>query len=352
VTIRLVVVADSRFVREALTRVMADEPDIAVVGTADTGEEFLARLDEWRPDVVTLDLVMPGMGGLAALDRLMAVRPTPVIILSSQAGEGAPLTLEALSRGAADFIDKEAHRLVDFQALRAVLLAKIRSLAAPRPDETAAPPPMGAATGAGPAVAVGRGPLALIAIGASTGGPGAIEQILRTLGTRPTVPIAIVQHMPPGFTAAFAERLDRHLPFPVREALDGAPLESGTIHIAPAGLHLRADRRANGVAARLDSHPTTAAHRPSVDVLFSSVAAAVGERSVAVLLTGMGRDGAEGMAALARAGGRTIAQSAATCIVYGMPRAAVELGAAREVLPLGAIGPRLGELMAANAAAG
>jgi two-component system chemotaxis response regulator CheB len=350
VTIRLAVVDDSRFVREALSRVMADEPDITLVGTAETGEDLLARLDEWRPDVITLDLAMPGMGGLATLDRIMAVRPTPVIILSSKAGEGAPLTLEALSRGAADFIDKEAYRLVDFQALRAVLMAKIRSLSAPRPVETAAPPPVGAMTGAVPAVAAGRSRLALIAIGASTGGPGAIEQILRTLGTRPTVPIAIVQHMPPGFTTAFAERLDRQLPFPVREALDGAPLEIGAVHIAPAGLHLRADRRTDGVAARLDPHPTAVAHRPSVDVLFSSVAAAVGERSVAVLLTGMGRDGAEGMAALARAGGLTIAQSAATCIVYGMPRAAVELGAAREILPLGTIGPRLGELMALNAA--
>lgn len=201
--VRLAIVDDARFIRDALRRLLATEPRIAVVGTAASGAELLRHLDAWSPDVVTLDLEMPELDGLETLDRLMADRPLPVVILSTRSGAGAPQTIEALARGAVDFIDKEAYSLVDFEALRSVLVQKILTVA--RPQET----------GRG-AVPAGEGPGAipnqrfdLVVIGASTGGPRAVETVLGDLGHSVPVPIVVVQHMPPGFTEAFAARLDQ-----------------------------------------------------------------------------------------------------------------------------------------------
>jgi len=335
--VRLAIVDDALFVREALKRLLADEPRIEIVGQAATGEELLARLDEWRPDVVTLDLNMPGIGGLATLDRLMASNPLPVIILSTHSGQGAPVTVEALSRGAVDFIDKEAYSLVDFGALRSVLVEKLLHVVHARRD--GARRPSGATTGEF-AIAQSQS-LELLVVGASTGGPRAIETVLRAFRTPPPFPVVVVQHMPPGFTRAFAERLNRILPVTVRECEADMPLPNGTVTIAPGTLHLRVERvRGGQFVGRLDAEPAEAVHRPSVDVLFES-AVPMGAAVSAVLLTGMGSDGARGMERLHQAGAYTIAQDAATCVVYGMPRAAVERGATREVLPLEEIGPRL-----------
>lgn len=333
--VRLAIVDDALFVREALKRLLADEPRVEIVGQAATGEELLARLDEWRPDVVTLDLNMPGMGGLATLDRLMGVHPLPVIILSTHSGQGAPVTVEALSRGAVDFIDKEAYSLVDFGALRTVLVEKLLHVASARRDAPRTTP--SSTTGE---TTVSQS-VDLVVIGASTGGPRAIETVLRAFPEPPPFPIAVVQHMPPGFTRAFAERLNRLLPMTVRECEADMPLAAGTVTIAPGSLHMRVERKRGGaLLGRLHPEPAEAVHRPSVDVLFESVAA-MGERVCSVLLTGMGSDGARGTERLYQAGGHTIAQDAATCVVYGMPRAAVERAAAREVLPLEEIGMRL-----------
>lgn len=344
--IRVAVVDDSPFVRQALVRLLADESDIDIVGVARTGEELLDHLADWAPDVLTLDLAMPGMGGLATLDRLMAVRPTPVIILSTHSGEGAPMTLEALSRGAADFIDKEAHSLVDFQGLRSVLVTKIRSLvpshdpdAPPAARVEPAPPP------AKPTPVATRSAFEVLVIGASTGGPGAIEQLLDALVDHCPVPVLVVQHMPAGFTAAFAERLDRNLPLTVREASHGVPLEPGTVLIAPAGQHLRIAGADDHFVTELSDEPAGLSHRPAVDELFTSAAQTFGPQALGVLLTGMGRDGADGLLAMFRAGAHTIAEHASSCVVYGMPRAAIELGAAKETVPLDAIGPRVSALL-------
>ena len=350
--IRLAVVDDSRFVRQALVRLVDGEPDVTVVGAAATGEELLEHLDAWQPDVITLDLVMPGMGGLATLTQIMHRRPTPVIILSTQSGEGAPQTLEALSLGAADFIDKEAYSLVDFQALRDVLLGKMRVLAESKGVRRE---PIDDDPALHQVDRLAREPCSevdVVLIGASTGGPGAIERILRNLGGALPVPIAIVQHMPPGFTAAFAERLDRQSPLAVREAADRDPLAAGIVSIAPAGWHMRLAATRSGLRVTLHEEPADVPHRPSVDALFESGADVLGERALAVLLTGMGRDGADGMAAVANAGGHTIAQHADTCVVYGMPRAAVALDAAREILPLHHIGGRVAELISSDQTAG
>ncbi len=341
--IRVVVVDDSTFVREGLVRLL-DDPRIEVVGTAATGEELLSNLDEWQPDVISLDLVMPGMGGMAALERVMAQRPTPVIILSSHSGEGAPLTVEALSLGAVDCIDKEAYSLLDFQGLRSVLLDRILAVAhsnvsAPTVDTEASAEEPSADT----KPAAKSYDLALF--GASTGGPRAIEQVLTGLGSQLVAPIAIVQHMPKGFTNAFAARLDRALPLTVKEASNGDPLKPGTVHIAPAGQHLRIAKKNGAFYASLGPMPSDSTHRPSIDVLFGSAAQVAGDRTVAVILTGMGKDGAEGMAMLRAAGAHTIAQSAPSCVVYGMPKAAIALEAVQESLPLDKIAARVSALL-------
>ena len=340
--LRVAVVDDARFVREALARVLGSDARLTVVGVAGTGEELLARFDAWRPDVVTLDLEMPGQGGLATLDALMARRPVPVVILSTHSGEGAPATLEALSRGAADFVDKEAVSLVDFRAVREVLVAKLLQVAG-RFDAGGA-----VALPALPAVPAGepgaRGTVDLITIGASTGGPKAVETVLAGLGGAPGSAVAVVQHMPEGFTAAFAERLRRTLGFPVAEAQDGEPVVRGEARIAPAGRHLSVVAGGDGLVLRVDAEPSDALHRPSVDVLFRSAARAAGARAIGVLLTGMGSDGAAGLAELRAAGAHTIAQDEATSVVFGMPRAAILAGAACEVLPLPEVGGRLRQL--------
>jgi two-component system chemotaxis response regulator CheB len=342
--VRVAIVDDALFIREGLRRLLGDERAIEVVGAAASGEELLAQLEAWAPDVITLDLHMPGMGGLATLDRLMARRPVPVIILSTHSGAGAPLTVEALGRGAADFIDKEAYSLVDFEALRAVLVEKILHVTGQPPDATPNRTPMAARTEwvRGPGT-VGR--FQLVVIGASTGGPRAVEQLLLELGADVPVPIVVAQHMPPGFTAAFAERLNRNLPLRVVEGAEASRLAAGVAYIAPAGRHTRLLRGPDGPTLTLVDHVPGAANFPSVDELFGSAAAVGGAACVAVLLTGMGRDGALGMAQLWRAGAHTIAQDEGSCVVYGMPRAAVEAGAAREVLPLHAIGSRVRDLL-------
>ncbi len=364
--IRVAVADDSSFIRRALARILSEENGIQLVGTAVSGEELLDHLDRWRPDAIILDLSMPGMGGLPTLDRIMATWPTPVIILSTHSKRDAPQTIEALHRGAMDFVDKQEYSLVDFDALRGVLLEKLRQvtgMAGNEPDDGSLPPGLpspytepgrvsglgmpgmsgilGAWGGSAPA---GEGGIKVVLLGASTGGPPAIERILKDLGASISVPVAVVQHMPAGFTRAFAERLNAYLPLQVREAMDGEALLSGTVYIAPGGMHLSVVWDGSGLKAVLGVEPA-ATHRPSVDVLFASAAVAVGRRAVAVLLTGMGHDGARGMAELRRVGARTLAQDEATSVIYGMPRAAVLAGAVGESLPLGAIGGRVQELL-------
>lgn len=337
--IRVAVADDSSFIRRALARLLDEEPDLELVGAAARGEELLANLELWSPDAIVLDLSMPGMSGLEVLDAIMQRRPTPVIILSTHSRKGAPLTLEALNRGAADFIDKQEHSLLNFDRLRQALVTRLRGLrdGTRNPSAPAVPPRSPA-----PAVRSLLAPEAIV-LGASTGGPPAIERTLSGLGAGVDVPVLVAQHMPPGFTGAFADRLDKSLPIAVREAEDGMPLEAGTVLLTPGGMHLRIvrDERNGELRTRLSK----AGGQSSVNALFRSAAASFGASCVAVVLTGMGNDGAEGMLELAREGALTIAQDEATSIVFGMPRAAIELGAVREVLPLPAIAPRLLEIL-------
>lgn len=351
--LRVAVVDDSTFIRKAITRMLEDHSQIRVVGSAGSGEELLTHLEDWAPDVVTLDLNMPGMGGLATLDRLTALRPTPVIILSTHSGEGAPLTIEALHRGATDFIDKQRYSLVDFGALRNVLLDKIfqvtRTERAPtEPEASSEPEPE--VPSVDPSFPPDPADLAagvydLAVLGASTGGPPALQTILEQIGGSSSVPLVIVQHMPKGFTRAFAERLNAYLPLKVQEARNGERLEPDSVYIAVAGSHLRVRRQGDELVAEVSSLPKSLIHMPSIDVLFESAARASGRRALGVLLTGMGSDGAKGMAALKAAGALTLCQDEKTSVVFGMPRAALALDAVREVASPEAIGHRLRDLL-------
>ncbi len=347
--VRVAVVDDSTFIRKAILRMLEDEPLIEVVGSASSGEELLTHLDDWRPDVITLDLDMPGMGGLEALDRIMRRRPTPVIILSTHSGKGAPLTIEALHRGATDFIDKQQYSLVDFEALRAVLIEKIFHVTDRTPPKEAAAETETTAADPFPNLAAIEVPPAsvfdLIVIGASTGGPPTLQRILEDMGDSVPVPIVIVQHMPVGFTYAFAERLNTYLPLQVGEAHSLEPLLPDTVYIAPAGTHLVISRHDGKLIAETSAFPKGMVHVPSIDVLFDSAAKAAGRRVIGALLTGMGRDGAKGMAALKHRGAYTLCQDESSCVVFGMPRAAIGLGAVIEIATPETMGGRIKDLL-------
>jgi two-component system chemotaxis response regulator CheB len=345
--IRLAIVDDSAFVRKALQRVLQNESGILIVGLASSGEEMINNIHIWRPDVITLDLSMPGMGGLLTLEKIMERRPVPVIILSTHSSKDAPLTIEALHRGAVDFIDKQQYSLVDFDALRKVLVEKIYQVAGTKILKAGhlSPDVETEIQKIRKTIVNAQHSFDAVVIGASTGGPPAIQQILEDLGASLTVPVAIVQHMPVGFTSSFARRLKDHLPFNVQEAADAELFQVGTVYIGPTGSHLRLKKLGNKVCTVLSRYPENLQHRPSADILFQSAAQTYGGRALGVILTGMGNDGAQGMVELSQVGAYTIAQDESSCVVYGMPRVAVELGAVKEILHIEKIGKKISELL-------
>ena len=338
--VRVLVVDDSALVRSVFATELARHEGIEVVGLAP--DPFIARdlILERSPDVITLDLEMPRMDGLTFLRRIMRFRPTPVIVVSSITPEASALALEALAAGAVEVLCKpgSAYSVGD---MTATLAERVRAAARFRPVAA------GAAAGPAPAALAARTDHVL-AIGASTGGTVAIERLLAALpGNAPG--IAITQHMPPQFTGPFAARLRAQTGLDVREATSGAPIVPGVALVAPGNRHLLVQRSGAGWVAEVRDGPRVNRHRPSVDVMFRSVARAAGPRAVGVLLTGMGTDGAEGLLAMKAAGAATIAQDEATCVVYGMPKAAVELGAADRVLPLDRIAPEVLKCASASA---
>jgi two-component system chemotaxis response regulator CheB len=332
--IRVLVVDDSPFVRQALSRMLGAAPDITVIGTAADGAEGYEKVKSLRPDVVTLDVKMPRMDGLEALRRIMADCPVPVLLLSSLTSEGGEVTLRGLELGAMDFVDKstvQGH--MNLLSLADELQAKIRALASvPRSRLIAKAPKVEP-----PAVlpAPSPGGAEVVVIGTSTGGPPALQAIIPRFPEGFATAVLVVQHMPVGFTKSLAERLAARSVLPVREASDGEAVEPGHVLIAPAGRHMKVRRRGGVAKVWLDEEPRSALHRPSVDVLMTSVARAYGRRSLGVVLTGMGSDGVEGLRAIRQAGGRTLAESEETAIIYGMPKAAVEAGVVDLSVPLG-----------------
>jgi two-component system, chemotaxis family, protein-glutamate methylesterase/glutaminase len=339
--VRVLIVDDSAFMRASLTRMVASEPDFEVVGTAPNGTIALEKIESLDPEVVTLDVMMPGLDGLATLRCIMSRFPRPVIMVSASTEKNAEPTLDALSAGAFGCVHKQMSATsLDISHIRSDLISKIRAAARSRrsslTDGIARKPPSSvrsASPSSGPAV---------VAIGASTGGPGALEEILPHLPHDFSLPVVIVQHMPPGYTAPFAARLNRMCAIPVREASQSEELRPGVVYIAPSGRHMRIVRLPSSqLVMYLDSHPENAPHIPSIDVLMKSVADCFGARSMGVILTGMGNDGADGMAAIFRLGGITIGQDEGTCTVYGMPRVCAERGILSRVVPLSEIASQI-----------
>jgi two-component system, chemotaxis family, protein-glutamate methylesterase/glutaminase len=329
--IRVLVVDDSAFVRQALSRMLGGEADIQVVGVAVDGQDGVEKAAALQPDVVTLDIQMPRMGGLEALKRIMAVRPIPVLLLSSLTKEGAGVTLHGLELGAMDFVDKSrVQGNMNLLNLAEELKAKIRALAAVKPH-----PPSALLT---PVVRTeaprGEAQCDIVVIGTSTGGPPALQAIIPRFPGDLVAAVLVVQHMPAGFTKSLAERLDARSEVPVREARDGESVDAGTVLIAPAGTHTKLRKRGSLVRIDLDDEPRASLHRPSIDILMASAARIYGPKVLGVLLTGMGADGVEGLRAIREAGGRTLAESEETCAIYGMPKAAVEAGVVDRSVPL------------------
>jgi two-component system, chemotaxis family, protein-glutamate methylesterase/glutaminase len=343
--IAVLVVDDSAVVRRLVTEVLSEDPAIRVVGAAASGAEALGLAERLAPEVVTLDIEMPGMDGLETLRRLRRRHPRlAVIMFSSLAAPAAAATLEALSLGAADYVTKPGNAGSAGAALAAVrseLVTRIKALA---PRGPRAPAPAGAvrpATGARPAR---TGPHRVLAIGASTGGPDALEQLVRDLPADLPVPVVIVQHMPPTFTRLFAERLDRASQLTVVEGRPGMPLEPGLVVVAPGDFHLLVE--AHGApAVATNQAPRQNGCRPSVDVLFASAAAVFGAGVLACVLTGMGQDGLRGCERLRAAGAEIVVQDEATSVVWGMPGAVAAAGLADRVLPLPALAADLGRAL-------
>jgi two-component system chemotaxis response regulator CheB len=345
--IKVLIVDDSALVRRLLTEMLSSDASITVLGTAHDAYDAREKIKALNPDVLTLDVEMPRMDGLTFLRNLMRLRPMPVIMVSSLTDKGAEVTLDALSIGAVDYLPKPkidlAATLADYKE---ELIAKVKAAASAR---VRAMPATAAAAGAD-AILAKRDPQRqlrtterIIAIGASTGGTEAIKEILIRLP--PDTPgIVITQHIPKLFSGAFARRLDACCQVSVCEAEDGQQILRGHAYVAPGDMHLLLVRDGARYVCRLDEGPPVNRHKPSVDVLFRSVAQQAGRNAIGVILTGMGKDGALGLKEMRDAGARTIAQDEATSIVWGMPGEAVAVGGAADVLPLGDIWSRVLQL--------
>ncbi|MGA2920258.1 MAG: chemotaxis response regulator protein-glutamate methylesterase [Candidatus Sulfotelmatobacter sp.] len=332
--VRVLVVDDSALMRKLIPQMLEADPSIEVVGTAMDGNFCLKKIEELQPHVVTLDLQMPGMNGIDTLKEIMRRRPLPVIVVSSHSTEGASITFKALGLGAFDFVTKPQDASVHMAETARELIAKIKAAAdcrVVRPGTLRGAPPR---TEKSTSARSGPPPTRIVAIGISTGGPQALEFLLAQLPPDFPGTILVVQHMPEGFTEMFARRLDELCALRVKEAQSGDVLQAGRVVVCPGSRHMTIKRLPMGNVVVLNDDPPVNGHRPSVDVLFRSVAEQFGKQSVAVLMTGMGDDGAEGLGAVKKAGGMTIAQSEESCVVYGMPKAAIERGYATRVVAL------------------
>jgi two-component system chemotaxis response regulator CheB len=333
--IRVLVVDDSAIVRKILSETLASETDIEVVGTAPDPIVALEKINRLKPDVLTLDIEMPRMDGLTFLKQIMQTQPMPVILISSLAQSSVEIAMEALRHGAVDVLAKPSGpysvgelRTTLSSRIRAAARAKLRKTVEPRPVVHEKP------------VVASVDPTRLIAIGASTGGTEAVARVLSQLpGDVP--PILITQHIPPMFSKSFAQRLDKLCSMEVREAVDGDLPRPGLALVAPGGFHMLLERAAGTYRIKIKDGPLVCYQRPSVDVLFTSVAMAAGSKAIGAMLTGMGNDGAQGMKRMKDKGGYNIAQDEATCVVFGMPREAIRAGAVDQTLPLDRIAQAL-----------
>ena len=345
--IKVLVVDDSALMRRIVSRLLEMQSDIRVVDTAVDGEDAIRKVKQHRPDVVTMDVEMPGLNGVETVRRLMQQCPVPVIMLSAHTMEGTSVTMEALAAGAVDFVPKPtkaggAEKMVA-DLTRKIRVARRASIggctAAPAESKVSEyqPKPKTAAPVAATAEKFAYSKIDLVVIGSSTGGPAALQNLLPALPANFPCGIIVVQHIPVGFSGPMSEHLNRKCKIEVKHAEHGDKVTPGQVLVAPAGYDLYLRKYGDRLSVALDkgNKPVPpGGFRPSVDVVMNSAAEVVGNNTLAVLLTGMGRDGARGMLAIRQRGGRTIAQDESTCVVYGMPKAAADLGAAEKILPL------------------
>ncbi len=337
--VKVLIVDDSAFMRNALSSMLSSDPEIKIVGTARDGMEALEKIALLKPDIVTMDVEMPRMDGLTALKHIMEKNPVPVIMVSSLTSDGAEATLHALELGAVDFIPKNLSDLsVNIVKIKEMLIDKIKQIGKrdrqrllfrrkplPKDEQPKYVVP----------IRTGDRRIGIVAIGTSTGGPGALQQIIPLLPKDFPTPILIAQHMPANFTKAFADRLNQLSRITVKEAEEGESLKPGVALVAPGRGHMRI-RRAGGIDAKvtISEFKDDFIYRPSVDALATSVSELFPGRALGVILTGMGNDGLKGFAAIKKTGGKIYAQDEGSCIVYGMPKAVIEAGLADKVLSL------------------
>ncbi len=349
--INVLVVDDSAFMRKAISMMLEEDSDIKVIGMAGDGQEAIEKVAELKPDLVTLDIEMPRMDGLTALSIIMKENPTPVMMVSSLTGDGAEATLDALERGAVDFIPKELsfvslnivkikkdliEKVKQIHSRRRTLMAQYalglrrkqerseskRSVVAPLPPVSMS------------SKLLNHRGIKVVAIGISTGGPPALQTVIPALPSDLPTGVLVVQHMPPTFTRSLANRLDGMSNLKVKEAEHGEPIVAGCVYIAPGDKHMKAHKWGKNTEIKLDNEPSDTLHKPSVDVMMNSVAETYGGQSVGVIMTGMGSDGVEGIANMKGKGAQVIAQNEQSCVVYGMPRAVVERKLADKISPI------------------
>lgn len=368
--ITVLIVDDSPFMRLTLQKILSQDPQIKVLDTARDGREGIAKLQALHPQVITMDVEMPVMNGLQALDEIMRWKPTPVIILSAVTTEGTQATIKALDYGAFDVVAKPSGKPGgDLQVLAQDLIAKVKGAAQVDPtrlvkkgtigrtmvnnsisnlqNQEVNPSAITNRTGTQSAGYRGsrssashpKHPIEIVAIGTSTGGPSALQTVLPQLPADFPVPVIVAQHMPPGFTGPLAQRLNGLCALNVREGVHGEVLKAGTVYVAPAGKQIQVMRRNGQLLLNIgDESPIVTLYHPSVDVMFLSLAKAVGKGALGVVMTGMGNDGLKGIREIKALEGFAIAEAEETCVVYGMPRAIVDAGLADRVVPLGEIG--------------
>ncbi len=339
---KVLIVDDSAFMRKALTSLLTADPSLTIVGTATNGEEAVAQVVKLDPDVVTLDIDMPKMDGLTALQQIMKVKPTPVIMVSSLTEEGAQSTLKAMEYGALDFLPKSLstkHDVFGEELTKKIkLLARKKALLQLRHGKQKSDAARSGAAGAGGTANVTQNPCRgardIIAIGVSTGGPPAVQKVLSAFPANFPAAILIAQHMPAAFTGPFAKRLDSMCQINVSEALDGERPKAGHAYVAPGGKHMVLTMKGPLMEISITAEPKSALYKPSATELMRSVAECVPRKAIGVILTGMGSDGLDGIKLLRQKGGYIMAQNEASCVVYGMPKAIVEANLSDQTLDI------------------
>ena len=336
--IRVLIVDDSAFMRKLLSDLYSAEPDFMVVDTARNGLEAVDKVKRFKPDLVTMDVEMPIMDGIKALEVIMKDTPTPVVMISSLTKAGAEATLSALELGAVDFVAKSAGIISSIAGIGNEILAKSR-IAVHAKVFQFIEKPVKVVSIVKPLVqpTIGTSEEQLVAIGTSTGGPRALQEVITKLPGDLPCGVVIVQHMPPGFTKSLSERLNSLSPLTVKEAEHNDVVRPGLVLIAPGNYHMTVEREGNRKIVKLNQNPPIGGHRPAVDPMMESVAKIYGRRAIGVILTGMGHDGAQGIKAIKQQQGYTIAEDQSTAVVFGMPKSAIELGVVDKVAPISAV---------------